>query len=200
VIDAPRRLDVSHLPTYAFGHRSLMWWGTLGMIAIEGTVFVLAIVTYFYLRGLSPQWPPGAPPPALSYGTLNVIVLLLSGIPNHWCKKAAKAEDLARTRIALVLAVAFGTALLVVRAFEFTALNVRWDDSAYGSIVYGLLTLHTAHLLTDFVDTVVLTVLMFKGPLEGKRFVDVSENSDYWWFVIVSWIPVYATIYLAARM
>ncbi|MEN3334536.1 MAG: hypothetical protein V7641_3901, partial [Blastocatellia bacterium] len=21
-------IDVSHLPGYAFGHRSLMWWGT----------------------------------------------------------------------------------------------------------------------------------------------------------------------------
>ena len=43
-------LDVSGLPTYAYGNRSLMWWGTLGMILIESTVFALAIVTYFYLR------------------------------------------------------------------------------------------------------------------------------------------------------
>lgn len=27
-------LDVSGLPTYAYGNRSLMWWGTWGMIVI----------------------------------------------------------------------------------------------------------------------------------------------------------------------
>ena len=39
-------LDVSKLPTYAYGNRSLMWWGTWGMILIEGTVFAIALVTY----------------------------------------------------------------------------------------------------------------------------------------------------------
>ena len=27
-------LDVAELPSYGFGHRSLMWWGTAGMMAI----------------------------------------------------------------------------------------------------------------------------------------------------------------------
>ena len=43
-------LDVAALPSFGFSHRSLMWWGTLGLIAIESTVFALAIVSYFYLR------------------------------------------------------------------------------------------------------------------------------------------------------
>ena len=45
-----RALDVAGLPTVVFGHRSLMWWGTLGVMAIEGTVFALAVMAYFYLR------------------------------------------------------------------------------------------------------------------------------------------------------
>jgi cytochrome c oxidase subunit I+III len=55
------------------------------------------------------------------------------------------------------------------------------------------------HTITDFIDTVVLTVLMFTGPLNGRRFVDVSENAAYWWFVIAAWIPVYVTLYWAPR-
>jgi cytochrome c oxidase subunit 3 len=43
-------------------------------------------------------------------------------------------------------------------------------------------------------------VLMFTGPIEGKRYVDVSENGVYWYFVVVSWLPVYAILYLAARV
>jgi cytochrome c oxidase subunit 3 len=46
---------------------------------------------------------------------------------------------------------------------------------------------------------VVLAVLMFTGPLEGKRFVDVSENAMYWYFVVGSWLPIYAVIYWGGR-
>ena len=37
-----KTLDVSRLPTYAYGHRSLMWWGTQCLMAIEGTVFAIS--------------------------------------------------------------------------------------------------------------------------------------------------------------
>jgi cytochrome c oxidase subunit I+III len=35
--------------------------------------------------------------------------------------------------------------------------------------------------------------------MEGKRFVDVSENAVYWYFVVLSWLPIYAVIYGAPR-
>ena len=50
-------LDVRALPSYAFSHRALTWWGNLGVMAIEGTVFVLTVVSYFYLRSHSATWP-----------------------------------------------------------------------------------------------------------------------------------------------
>ena len=50
------------------------------------------------------------------------------------------------------------------------------------------------------VDTGVLTTLMFSGPIEEKRFVDVSENAMYWYFVVLTWLPVYGVIYWAPRL
>ena len=194
-----RVLDVSQLPTYGYSHRSLVWWGTAGMIAIEGTVFALAAFTYFYVRTRVDQWPPSVPPPALVWGTLNLLVVLASVIPNHWTKRVAEREELPKVRIGLVVCLAFAFVSLVLRAFEFSALNCRWDTNAYGSAVWMLLALHTVHLATDFYDSAVLTVLSFTGPWEGKRYVDVSENAMYWYFVVIAWIPIYAIIYLASR-
>jgi len=65
-------LDVSGLPSYGFGTRSLMWWGTVAMCAIEGTAFGFMIVIYFYLRSMSGTWPAGGAAPDLSWGTLNL--------------------------------------------------------------------------------------------------------------------------------
>ena len=95
--------------------------------------------------------------------------------------------------------VAFGAAVVILRVFEFGAVRAGWDYNAYASIVWFILGLHTTHLVTDLADTVVLTALMFTGHAEPKRLVDISENSLYWYFVVLSWIPIYVTIYFAPR-
>ena len=51
--------DVGGLPNHAFGPDSILWWGTLGYMALEGMAFVLAVATYFYLMRDVPNWPPG---------------------------------------------------------------------------------------------------------------------------------------------
>lgn len=91
----------------------------------------------------------------------------------------------------LVIMSLLGIVLVAVRIVEFGALHVRWDQNAYGSIVWLLLGLNTAHLVTDLADTMVLTVLMFRPHGHGKRFSDVADNALYWYFVVVSWLPIY---------
>ncbi|MGH6648241.1 cytochrome c oxidase subunit 3 [Aquabacterium sp.] len=193
-------LDASALPSFAFGHRSLMWWSTLCLIAIESTVFALAVASYFYLRSHAPRWPLSTPAPDLLWGSLNTGILLASTLPNHWLKQAGEAGNLPRMRLWFVVCLVFSLAFLGVRALEFTTLNVRWDTDAYGSIVWMLLALHTVHLITDTWDTGVLAVLMFTGPLEGQRRVDTSENAQYWYFVVLSWLPIYTVLYWAPRV
>jgi cytochrome c oxidase subunit III len=194
-----RALDVAALPDHAFGHQGLIWWGTVGFMVIEGSMFVIVFIVYFYLRLKVDVWPPSLPDPDWPIATFNLLLVAISVIPAYLAKAAAERYDLRKVRLWLVALTAIGMATLVVRAFEFPALNCRWDDNAYGSIVWVLISLHTIHVATDVVDGAVLTALMFAGPIENKRYVDVSENSLYWYFIVLWWIPVYATIYLAPR-
>ena len=196
----PRALDVSHLAPGAFGYRSLLWWGTMGIVVIEAAAFALAIGGYLYLRTRVIHWPPNVPPPGLFWGAVNTVVLLASCIPNELARRAAHRVDLGKVRLWMVICLLFGVAFNIVRVFEFMSLNVRWDTNAYGSAVWLLLGLHTTHIITDFLDTAVLTALMFVGPIEEKRFVDVSENSAYWYFVAIAWLPIYGVIYWAPRL
>ena len=196
-----RTLDVSTLPPGAFGSRSLMWWGTMGIVLIEGTVFALAIGAYFFLATRAPSWPPsGVAPPALRWGTINTIVLLASLIPNELAKRAGERVDLRGVRLWMVACLVFGVVFNVLRVYEFKYLNVTWDHDAYGSVVWLLLGLHTTHIVTDFLDTGVLTALMFIGPVEERRYVDVEENALYWYFVVLAWLPIYGVIYWAPRL
>ncbi|HYG86845.1 MAG TPA: cytochrome c oxidase subunit 3 [Azospirillum sp.] len=194
--------DVSNLPTHSFGTRSIVWWGTLGFIAVEGMAFVLAAATYFYLAfaGGESRWPPTQDPPALWASSLFTLLLLASLWPNVWTKRKGEEENRRGSRIGLVVMLVIGLALIGVRVLEWGTLNCRWDDSAYGSIVWVLLGLHTLHLITDVGDSAVLTALMFTRHAHGRRFSDVAENAMYWNFVVLSWLPIYAVLYLVPRL
>ena len=195
-----RVLDVAALPEYAFGHNGLIWWGTVGFMVIEGSVFVMALVAYFFLRTRVAEWPPSLPNPDITLGTVNTVILLASIIPNQMTKKAAEQLDVRKVRILLPICLAFGVAFVAVRVFEFGSLNCSWDDNAYASIVWFIMGVHSLHLVTDVVDSFVLTGLIFTAHADPTRMVDVSENALYWDFVVLSWIPIYLTIYFAPRL
>jgi len=192
--------DVSGLPTSGCGSASPIWWGTLAFIALEGMGFALAAGAYLYLRQVNPQWPIAAAPPNHWPGTTLLILLVVSMVPNALVARAAKQQRLEPVQFWLVVMTLLGIVAVAIRGWEFTQLNVRWDANAYGSITWFVLGLHATHLLTDLGDTVVLAVLMFTRHVTERRFSDVSDNAFYWYFVVASWVPLYALLYGVPRL
>lgn len=194
-------LDVSHVPLHGFGMASPTWWGTSAFMLIEGTGFVLAIAVYLYLMSIAPQWPLNAPKPDMLAGTLLTALLIASVVPNILVSRWAGHRDLRKVQIGLVVMSVLGVASLIIRAFEFPAMHVKWDANAYGSVVWLLLGLHTTHIMTDLIDTLVLMCLMFSRHADNpRRYGDVEDNAMYWNFVVIAWIPLYACLYWAARL
>ena len=190
--------DVSHLPTHASGPVNPLWWGTLAFVVIEGVGFIFGTAVYLYLQTHNLSWPLG-PQPGLLWPSLLTALMVLSEIPNTWLKRVSSRHDLVRVRIGLIVMSVIGIAAIVLRGFELTTLNIRWDDNAYGSIVWALIGLHTAHIVTDVFETLVITVALFIGPVDMRRFADVDDNQSYWDFVVLSWLLVYVTIYWLPR-
>jgi cytochrome c oxidase subunit III len=193
--------DVSELPNDILGSGSLTWWGTLGFMVIEGVAFGLTFAAYFFLMNQEQSWPPQPwPAPDWLAGTLFTVLILLSEMPNVMIKKAALANDTDKIRRLLPLMALIGLVLLVIRGFEFPSLNINWYENAYGSILWALLILHTVHILTDWVDTLVLAALVrTRLGYERRRMIDVDENSMYWRFVWLTWLPIYLMIYWVPR-
>ena len=92
-MSTPRTLDVSTLAPGAFGSRTLMFWGTLGIVLIEGMAFALAIGVDFFLVARYPAWPPnGVAPPDLLWGTVNTLVLFGSLVPNELARARVRTK------------------------------------------------------------------------------------------------------------
>jgi heme/copper-type cytochrome/quinol oxidase subunit 3 len=193
--------DLSRLPLHGLGSASITWWGTLSFMLIEGTGFALVIAVYLYLMSIAPAWPIDAPLPDLLPGTLVTAVLIASVVPNYLVSRWAVQQDMRKVRLGMVVMSILGITPLAIRFFEFPALNVKWDSNAYGSIVWTLLGLHTTHIITDLVDTLVLAALMFTRHGDNlRRFGDVQDNAMYWNFVVAAWVPIYACIYWIPRL
>ena len=193
--------DLSRLPLHGMGSASVTWWGTLAFMLIEATGFALAIAVYLYLMSLAAKWPIDSRPPDLLAGTLVTAALIGSVVPNYLVSRWAERQELRKVQIGMVIMSILGIVSLVIRAFEFSALNVEWDSNAYGSIVWVLLGLHTTHIMTDLADTVVLAALMFtRHAANPRRFGDVQDNAMYWNFVVVAWLPLYGSIYWIPRL
>ncbi len=194
-------IDVSLLPESEFGSRSVLWWGILSMVAIESAMFGTLGAAYFYIRLSFAEWPPhGIALPDLGIPTLMLAVLLISCIPMYIADHLAISGRDNRAMLFWVwIGIMFGFVLVVIRWYEFNALRVRWDDNAYGSIVWFIIGVHSVHVLSSTLETLVLAVHLRGKNIDRKHRTDVHVDTVYWYFVVASYAAFYFIIYWSPR-
>jgi cytochrome c oxidase subunit 3 len=195
-------LDAGALPHEAPDDRNPLWWGFVGMIAIESTVFASLIASYFYIRMGAEAWPPEPLPlPDLILPTLNTLVLLASSGTMVWADRSIKRGDVRRLAIALTAGIVLALVFLALKAFEYMdEVSFRWYEHAYGSIVWTIVGFHSAHVIALVLKTIVVTTLAWKAYFDRERRVAVTVNGIYWHFVVAVWIPLYLVLYWVPRL
>ena len=193
--------DVAVLGDHAFSHHAPIWWGNLLMIFIEGAAFAVLAASYFYIRRNFDTWPPTRTLlPDLGISTIQLLLHLVSVAPFWYAARLAFLHE--RPRVVggwLMLGVLFGIAAIVVRWFEFKALHTRWDSNAYGSITWTILGVHMAHLIAGTIETLLIALALFKGPVEKKHYTDATVMAVYWYFIVISWVALWAIVFIAPR-
>lgn len=193
--------DVAVLSDHAFSHHAPIWWGNLLMIFIEGAAFAMLAASYFYIRRNFDAWPPPRTMlPDLGVSSLNLLLLLVSAAP-FWnaARLARRHESPGVVGVWLMIGVAFGLAAIVLRGFEFAALHTRYDSNAYGSITWTILFVHLMHLVAGTIETFLIGLVMFVGPVEKKHYTDATVMAVYWYFIVISWVALYGIVFVAPR-
>lgn len=195
------------LPTSAGSYavsRPLGWWGVVGLIATEATLFGLLLFVNFYLRANADRWPPaGTADPELVKSGIRSVVLIASSIPIVLAERAHRRGALRAFRRWLVLALLMASVFLAGHVQEYFELwpELRPDSSAYGSIFYTLTGLHALHLMVGMAVLIYLLVQSSRGRYDGQRDpTAVASGSLYWHFVDVVWVAVYASLYLSVTL
>jgi heme/copper-type cytochrome/quinol oxidase subunit 3 len=197
-----RVLDVSALSEGTADSRALIWWGNLGMLAIEGTMFAMALATYLYLRSTNLDWPPGTVPKQdLVMPTINTAMLLFSCIAAFVIDRASIKKNMRAIRIGHIVSIAVGLTFLYIQyAIIVPSLGYKWSDHAYGSIVWTIIGLHTLHMVTATGETALLFIYGLFKPITKKHLLDFRCTAVYWYFVALVWVPFYFVIFIEPWM
>jgi heme/copper-type cytochrome/quinol oxidase subunit 3 len=201
-------IDVSELPHHGFDTLDTIWWGNNLLLAIETSMFVLLIATYFYLRQNFELWPPPlaeltgplSPLPDLGFGTANAVLLVLSCIPMILTDISARRGLRNGVQRGLAICLMIGLVAIVLRSFEFRAVKFYWDSNAYGSIVWFILGMHLLHLITLTCETLLMIIWSFVREFYMKHRVDITALAVYWYWVVGIWLVLYAVVYLTPRL
>jgi cytochrome c oxidase subunit III len=202
-------IDVSRLPSASMDYRSPVWWGNLWLLVIETTMFALLVASYFYVRLNFSHWPPPRvdrfpilynPLPDLPMATANVIILLLLCVPALIADRACFTLNRRLVNLMLPILILLGLVSIALRFLEFPGLHFRWDDNAYGSVVWTVLVTHLAHLIVATLETVLMVSWTFRYPLSLKHARDVRLTAIYWYWIAGMWLLLYAMVYWGPRI
>ncbi len=192
--------DVSKLPNVTFGSRSTVWWGTVGWMLAEGMTLVVCAFSYLYLRKNFFDFPPrGTPLPSLTVPVVQLVVMAISVVPMWYAARSARALDISRTRAALAVAFVVKIAILVLRWYEFKALNTWWNSNAYGSAAWMILGFHATLLILDAAEDAGFAIILWRGRGSGEILSDVVDDALYWYFTVASWFPLFVLVFLYPR-
>jgi heme/copper-type cytochrome/quinol oxidase subunit 3 len=194
-----RVLDVGTLEAYAFTARDPLWWSMMLLIAIEATMLTLFLVSYAYVADrVSPFPPESMPRDVVWLATAEVVLWLVSCVPQRRTSKAAVRGDLHGMRRNLAVATLLAIVAVVVRIYLMKSLPFRWDEHAYGSMVWGLLAIQFTHGATSAGEDLVYVVLLFKGPVENKHRSDIEVSAPLIYFTTIGTIVLWAVLFAPA--
>ena len=175
-------------------HRTL---GMLLFIISEIMVFGAFFTAYFFIRVVGgADWPAeGTELPKLIAG-INTCVLVSSSLTMHWALESVKSDNRFGLQAGMVTTFLLGATFLFVQINEYVHIGFSPQDSAQGSIFYGLTGLHGAHVTIGLMLLTFVTIRSFRGHFSADSYRGMEVPGIYWHFVDVMWIVVYFTVYI----
>jgi cytochrome c oxidase subunit I+III len=186
------------LPLAVVGPIANGWWATCVLLLVLGTALVTLVASYFYLGdgalGWAPATPPGGPP-------LGGIALLgLASGAMVWARSTIGGARVARRRLALAATFGAVLAFVLLTLLGYRAMNVPSDESAYGSIVLGLLGFQWLVAGLLLVMLAIAQLWAWLAPADPRGHGVLANTSLVGHFTLVSWLVVAGTLYLTPRL
>jgi heme/copper-type cytochrome/quinol oxidase subunit 3 len=180
------------------GLRPPMFYGMIFLALTEAAELFGTIVTYFYLRSGTNDWPPGDMPlPQLLIPTIGTLVLAASLIPSYLDDKAIKENKIRKVIIYTFLETGLQVLFIAIFWYHLKSLTFKWDDNAYASVYWISIILTLIFTGGTVFEGIYIIIQLFRGLYNSERHwaIEVDGLSNY--VGVGQWILVYLTLFIS---
>lgn len=174
--------------------------GVYVLFASLGVLFIATLVGYFVTRADSANWRAATTPPLPAGLWLSTLLALAISVALESARRAARKNRLSalpgRLRLGIGAAIAFLCAQ-AVNWYSLHGLAFGNDKPAHVVVGFYLLTgLHAAHVLGGFVPLGIVLNSAVAREYSSSRHEGVSLCADYWHFLSIVWLVLFAALEL----
>ena len=189
------------LPVGSMGRHANGWWGMIMLIGTEAALFGYLLFAYYYLAVQhGREWLP-AVLPGWRWSIPETIALLLSAAI-VWAAERRLIRNGSDLFLVLMLIAAalLGVVFLVLEAFDWVSESFTPYTDAYGSLFFAITGIHFLHLLVGVLILLVLALWAGLGYFDRRRTAILMTGALYWYFVSLSWLVFFFTLYVSPRL
>jgi heme/copper-type cytochrome/quinol oxidase subunit 3 len=173
-----------------------IWWFLASEIMVFGGLIAAFVLFSFASHG---AFAVDAKHVHWRLGAINTLVLVTSSLTMILALGYARAHNLARARLFLLLTVLLGLTFLGIKSIEYTTEiheGFTPGTSLFWSFYFGMTGLHALHMIAGIViNSVLLIAALRKQPWDFlERRLELGGL--YWHFVDVVWIFLFPLLYL----
>jgi cytochrome c oxidase subunit 3 len=192
---------------------------TLGMwvfLVTEILFFGGLFMAYLVYRWQSPMgFQEASHHLAISWGTINTGLLIISSLTMALAVRAAQTSQSAKTQVGwLIATIVLGAGFLGIKVIEYTdkfthhlvpGPNFRWEGlypkpaEQFYSLYFAMTGLHALHMIIGIGIMAVITYLAWKNTFDEEYYTPVEVAGLYWHFVDIVWIFLFPLLYLIGR-
>jgi cytochrome c oxidase subunit I+III len=182
------------------GLKAPIVWGVVLLVAIEGTVLALLVMSAFYLRLGAEAWPPqGMATPELATSTLRQGLLVASAVPAWMGVRGFLRGDRRRFLLGLAVGLVLAGGYLVLGGFEYADRAHGWDTHVFGSLDWLMGVYAAFHVVVLMLAAATLGSFVHRGA-RGAGYLPAAQGLlVYWVFVALGSVLLHGAWHFLAR-
>jgi heme/copper-type cytochrome/quinol oxidase subunit 3 len=194
-LDFEREHDILVFPN---GSPTVSRWSMGIIVLLVATCTLLFVFSYFYITLAHVEWPMGnLPHPGLLLPAIGTVGVLVAAVGMYWANRRIARGDVVGMRIGLALAFIAGAVAAGVLVWDLRQVPFSHSLNAYGSLYWTLTIFLIAILLGGLLQNLFTQVWSWFGRYSQREHVAVDIGGLYWYAMIVFWLLLAGTVYLA---
>jgi len=195
-----RLLQDRSLPVGSANKRSVGWWGVIGLIGTEASLFAYLLFTYFYVTlNITTAWPPDGPPD-FKLAAPNTVILIASSFTLWYGERSVKRRRTGMAVAMIALSIVLGSVFVFLQFKEWAGKGFGMSSHTYGSLFFTITGFHVAHVLCGLIVMAFLLLWTALGYFDEERHAAVSIGALYWHFVDVVWLFIFTSLYITPHL